>query len=664
MVVYHVAAPDSPVRVVLYLAAGFAAAAALAVGTLLAPHSLRWAWGFIMASQLAWASADVLWHVLSFMGYAVDVSIADAIYTAGYVSLVTGLGLMLRSGRQNRGWSDTIDVATIAVAMGLVLWPFAFEPTVDLGWSLANVIGVIYPAGDVLLLALLASLFFDGGKRTASVKLMMTAVALVFAADFLYYVPLFSASSMVDPVANAAWIAGYLVFGAAGLHSSSRAGAISASPVLDSPLRRLRFVGVALVALPSAFLGQALFGQGFSSADLAVFATANGIVAVLVVVRTALLLRDVQQARSEASSAQNRFESVFQSAGLGISITTDGLMAQTNRAFQELVGYTGEELSRMRPSMIVHADDVENVVEESSLADSARTSFERRYLRRDGSVVQTQVTLTAAHDDNLAIAVVEDITLRAKLEEQLHEAQKLEAIGRLAGGVAHDFNNLLTMVSGHAELLRTEVSGQQGQDDINVILDAVRRASDLTRQLLAFSRLQELDPVTLSAADVVRETELLLGRLIGKFVQLESSIDDNAPLVSADPVQLNQVLLNLAVNARDAMPSGGVLALRVDGWSTAEVDARGVAPGRYCRITVTDTGTGMDEATQARIFEPFFTTKGPGAGTGLGLATTYGIVRQSSGHIFVDSRLGHGTTFEILLPEAAGERSQLVPVAA
>ena len=232
----------------------------------------------------------------------------------------------------------------------------------------------------------------------------------------------------------------------------------------------------------------------------------------------------------------------------------------------------------------------------------------------------------------------------------MREAQK-EAVGRLAGGVAHDFNNVLTVVSGHAELLREEVAGPQGQEDISVILDAVRRASDLTRQLLAFSRLQELDPVILNPADVVRETELLLGHVVGKFVRLESSIDDAAPLVSADPVQLNQVLLNLAVNARDAMPGGGTLALRVDEWSVESSWRIGPAsfPAATCRIRVSDTGTGIDEPTQARIFEPFFSTKPVGQGTGLGLATMYGIVKQSGGHIFVQSRLGHGTTFEILL---------------
>jgi PAS domain S-box-containing protein len=430
-------------------------------------------------------------------------------------------------------------------------------------------------------------------------------------------------------------------------------------------LRRLRFVGGALLALPCGYVLDVLAGDGFSSREFGAFVAANAVIAVLVLFRTGLLLRAVKSAEGAASLAQSRFESVFRSAGLGISITTGGVMAQTNGAFQELVGYSGEELCRMRPSMIIHPADLSDVVEEGEIVTSA--SFERRYLHRDGSIVQTHVTMTSPRDEDFAIAVVENTTLRAALEEQLRDAQKMEAVGRLAGGVAHDFNNVLTVVSGHAELLREDVSSEQGQADITVILDAVRRASDLTRQLLAFSRVQELDPVILNPADVVRETELLLAHVIGKFVRLESSIDDAAPLVSADPVQLNQVLLNLAVNARDAMPDGGVLALRVDEWSAEQEleDRPGVVPGLYCRISVSDTGTGMDEATQARIFEPFFTTKGPGGGTGLGLATTYGIVKQSGGHIFVDSRLGHGTTFEILLPAAAGmSELPVLPVAA
>jgi len=654
------------VGAILYFAIGLAAVAALTFGTLLKAHPLRPAWALIAASQAVWASADLLWSLLDMAGRLTDPSVADVFYVAGYILLAVGLALMLRLGTQRRDWGDIVDVAIIAVAAALVLWPFVFEPTVELGWTLSNFAALAYSAGDVLLLALLAALFFDAGRRTVSVSLMVGAVSLVFAADLVYYVPVFAEGAAVDRVTNAAWLGGYILLGAAGLHRSARAGAISSGATVDSPLRRLRFIGVALFALPCGGLLDELVGDGFAADDYAAFLAANAAVAVLVVLRTGLLLHAVERARRVGSAAQSRFESVFKSAGLGIVIARQGRMVQTNHAFQELVGYTGEELARMPPSSIIHPEDGHDIVEEEVIVRSGRAMFLRRYIHRSGAIVQTQITLTAAPEEDFAVAVIEDITRRTELEVLLRDAQKLEAVGRLAGGVAHDFNNVLTVVSGHAELLREEVSGQQGQDDITVILDAVRRASDLTRQLLAFSRVQELEPVVLDAADVVRETEVLLDRVIGKFVHLETSIEDRAPLVSADPVQLGQVLLNLAVNARDAMPDGGTLGIRVEELDTTNdlEDHRGVAPGRYCRIRVSDTGTGIAEATQERIFEPFFTTKEVGKGTGLGLATTYGIVKQSGGHIFVDSQLGHGTTFEILLPAAIVADAQLTPLAA
>ncbi len=460
MLTYHLLPADSLVGLILYVAVGFAATAALAVGTLLAPHPLRGAWACITASQAVWAIADLVWSALEFTGHAPDGSVVDLLYVAGYVLLAVGLSLMLRSGTQNRDWGDLVDVAIIAVALGLVLWPFVFEPTIELGWSIVNIVAIVYSAGDVLLLALLAALFFEAGRRTPSVWLMVTSIVLIFSGDVIYYVPVFAESAAVDTMSDAAWIGGYVLLGAAGLHRSAKAGAISSNSDLDSPLRRFRFVGVALITLPSAFLVDVLLGDGFAADDFGVFAAGNAVVGILVVLRTGILLRAVQTARRAASSAQSRFESVFQSAGLGISITTGGVMAQTNRAFQELVGYTGEELSRMRPATIIHPDDVIDVVEEETVVGSARTTFERRYIHRDGSVVQTQITLTAPRDEDFAIAVVEDITRRTGLEQQLRDAQKLEAVGRLAGGIAHDFNNILTVVSGHAELLRDDVSGQ------------------------------------------------------------------------------------------------------------------------------------------------------------------------------------------------------------
>jgi signal transduction histidine kinase len=241
-------------------------------------------------------------------------------------------------------------------------------------------------------------------------------------------------------------------------------------------------------------------------------------------------------------------------------------------------------------------------------------------------------------------------------EDQLRQAQKMEAIGRLAGGVAHDFNNLLTAILGYADLLIERLDDPDARDQVNEIRQAGRSAASLTKDLLAFSRKQVMQPVVLDLNQVVTSAENLLGRVIGEDVDLVVELDRRLATVKADRVQIEQVLVNLAVNARDAMPDGGRLTM-----TTAMLDARQMPhqartfnlTGPHVTLVVSDTGTGMSDDVQAHIFEPFFTTKGAGRGTGLGLATVYGIVKQSGGHIWVESALGHGSTFTVALPAAA-----------
>ncbi|GAC1516892.1 MAG: hypothetical protein NVS1B4_14910 [Gemmatimonadaceae bacterium] len=257
------------------------------------------------------------------------------------------------------------------------------------------------------------------------------------------------------------------------------------------------------------------------------------------------------------------------------------------------------------------------------------------------------------------LAVSTDITARKELEAQLLQAQKMEAIGRLAGGVAHDFNNILTVIRSYSEMLLEE-SVIQGtlREDVGEIRDAAERAAQLTRQLLAFSRKQVMRPATLDLNVVVSEMQVLITRLIGEDVKLELSLARDPWPVRADRGQIEQVIMNLAINGRDAMPNGGTMVIAT---ANADVDGSdgalppGGAPGPHVVLTVSDTGTGMDAATRAHIFEPFFTTKGPGKGTGLGLATVYGVVRQSGGGIAVDTEPGRGTTFTIYLPRDRGD---------
>ena len=265
------------------------------------------------------------------------------------------------------------------------------------------------------------------------------------------------------------------------------------------------------------------------------------------------------------------------------------------------------------------------------------------------------------------VGVATDVTQRTELEERLHQSQKMEAIGRLAGGIAHDFNNILTAISGHTALLIGDLpAGDPRRDDVQEVQKAVDRAADLTRQLLAFSRRQVLEPRVLDLNAVVRDLEKMLRRLIGADIDCDYVLDPDAGRVRADPGQLQQVLMNLAANARDAMAEGGRMTIETGRVEFAEPHAREtevVQPGRYAMLAVSDTGSGIDAETQARIFEPFFTTKEKGKGTGLGLATVYGIVKQSGGHIFIYSERGHGTSFKIYLPEVT-EVAEAVPVPA
>ncbi|MGZ3405748.1 MAG: ATP-binding protein, partial [Polyangia bacterium] len=282
--------------------------------------------------------------------------------------------------------------------------------------------------------------------------------------------------------------------------------------------------------------------------------------------------------------------------------------------------------------------------------------FEVRVRTRDGRVLDTihSLEFIELSGKPCVVTFAHDITEHKRLEEQLQHAQRMEAVGRLAGGVAHDFNNILTAVRGHSEILlavlESESPHRRHADQIH---RAAMRAAALTSQLLAFSRKQVLQPRTLDLNGLVANLTVMLRRLIGEHVELRTTLAERLGSVRADSGQIEQVLVNLVINARDAMPSGGVLAIateNVEIVEAAESQQNAVPVGRWVVLSVRDTGSGIDAATQARIFEPFFTTKEAGKGTGLGLSTAYGIVTQSGGQIVVDSAVGTGTTFRVFLP--------------
>jgi PAS domain S-box-containing protein len=641
---------DSPVISQVYVLIAILAATALTVSALLGPSRVRLAWLLIAMGQASWALGDVTWSVIEATGGGLYPSVADVLYVLGYPLLAVGLGLLLRSGSRGFQWGDLVDVLIVTLASLLVLWPIVFQPALETGWSLTTLAGFAYATGDVLLLGLVAALFFHGERRSAVIWMLVGSLLLVFVGDLIFYVPALGVSDSVQVWSDTTWLAAYVLIAASGVHPAERRSRVR--PIVESPaLRQLRFVGVALLTMPVALAVQHLVGSGRT--DWRVAFVINSAVALLVVLRLGILLRQVDGARREASNAKSRFETVFESAGLGISIIEDGRLKRTNPAFQKLVGYTARELATMRVEDVVHPDDFDARVDPPTISGGGHATFERRLIRSDGKVLHARVNLTFSAATGLSIAVIENVTGQRELEEQMREAQKMEAVGRLAGGIAHDFNNILTVVSGHTELLRDQLP-LDAQDDVDIILHSVRRANDLTRQLLTFSRREEPATAVIEPADIFRDTEVLIRTIIGGSVNLETRIKEGAPPVVADPVQLGQVMLNLAVNARDAMPDGGKLTFTVD---DVQVDGLhdelpAVAPGHYCRVTVEDTGSGMDEKTRSHVFEPFYTTKEVGKGTGLGLAISYGIVTQAGGHIFVESQVGRGTRFQILLPAA------------
>jgi PAS domain S-box-containing protein len=343
-----------------------------------------------------------------------------------------------------------------------------------------------------------------------------------------------------------------------------------------------------------------------------------------------------------------------------IGSAPDGTILSWNAGAERLYGYSAAEAVGRPATLLAPPDRVGEVIGQLAALRAGRSlrPLETVRLRKDGTPVH--VSLSAAPlrgpDGSVvgASSIARDITGRRALEERLRQAQKMEAVGRLAGGVAHDFNNLLTVINGCGELLQRELPPD---GSAAVLLRELRRAGEraagLTRQLLAFSRKQVLHPVPLGLNDVVREMADLLRRLTGEDVALDVKLGPALGCVRVDPGQIEQVLLNLVVNARDATPPGGKVTVAT---ADAEVDEAAALPhpdarpGPYVVLSVGDTGCGMDEATRARIFEPFFTTKGPGKGTGLGLAVVHGIVQQSGGFIDVQSAEGRGSTFRVHLP--------------
>ncbi len=376
-----------------------------------------------------------------------------------------------------------------------------------------------------------------------------------------------------------------------------------------------------------------------------------------------LIFRDIterKKAEESMRASEERFSKAFRASPVPMSIVTykEGRYIEVNESFLRNSGYTSEEIiGRTTTEIGIYRDPEERSRLREILEQQGRilnVEVRRRVKSGEVRIALTSSEVITLNGEQCVLTTTNDITDHKRLEEQLLQSQKMEAVGRLAGGIAHDFNNLLTAIIGYSQILVSNLhQADPMREQVEEIEKAGKRAAALTNQLLAFSRKQILQPKVMNLNAVIADVGKMLQRLIGEDIEMRANLDPAIGHVKADPGQIEQIILNLAVNARDAMLRGGKLTIETqnifldDSYANQHAD---VQPGSYVMMAMSDTGTGMDRETQANIFEPFFTTKEKGRGTGLGLSTVYGIVKQSSGHIWVYSEPGRGTTFKVYLP--------------
>jgi two-component system, cell cycle sensor histidine kinase and response regulator CckA len=381
----------------------------------------------------------------------------------------------------------------------------------------------------------------------------------------------------------------------------------------------------------------------------------------------------IRQSVVSLTASEQRYRTLVESANDAIAVLTpEGVVREVNQRWVAIVGLPRRQLvgRNVRDFAPSGKEDETAQMFDQTIASNATRSTPLEIATSDGSTVLMEFSSTAIDvaGERLVLMIGRDVTEQRQLEKQLRQAQKLEVLGQLAGGVAHDFNNLLTVVLGSSEVLLLELAADDpSRIEVLEIKKAGERATGLTQQLLAFSRKQVLQPSLLDFNELLSGMEPLLRRLIATHVDLVVRLGPTAGTIKIDPTQLEQLVVNLVVNAADAMPRGGKLTIETSHLRLDESYRKRhlpVAPGDYIMLAVSDTGVGMDEATSQRIFEPFFTTKEVGKGTGLGLATVYGIVKQSGGDIWVYSEPGHGTVFKIYLPQVAAAASAAIKVSA
>ena len=634
-------------RSIAYDSVGLSAAVASLAGVYLWRPATARTWVLLGVGGMLFVAGDVVFDVYDFVLHQTVPfpSVADALYLTAYPLLAAGLlALVRRASISDRG--ALIDAAIAATGAALLVFLLLVDGA-PLGSLLGAATSAAYPAWDVVLLALLAQMFFAGVRTTLSYRLLVANFVLLLASDLVYaYMADRTAYAGAVRALDLGWLLSYVCWGAAALHPSIRELPKSSA----TPERLTRGRVIALASALVAPCAGAIYGQlAEGRANVVALAFGSAVIAVLVLWRIASLARGAEQSHAALVDSEARFRALTEHGADVVTILDSHWRVRYRTPSAERVfGYRPGELDEHSILELVHPDDAPRAAEAiAAIVDTPQGSvgYKMRFRRKDGTWAHVEGVATNLLQDPAVRGVVlnsRDVTELHAKDEELRHAQKLEAVGRLAGGVAHDFNNLLTAITGYSNLILDARSVDDTvRRDVTEIAQAADRASALTRQLLAFSRRQVLQPEIVDLNVLVNRIARMLQRLIGEHIELAVDLGSARPHVRADPGQLEQVLVNLVVNARDAMPSGGRLSIL----TADEADD--------VRLTVADTGVGMDEETQRQIFEPFFTTKEPGRGTGLGLATAYGIVAQSGGRISVESEPGSGTRFDVRLARCA-----------
>jgi PAS domain S-box-containing protein len=642
----------------LFLGLHVALVVALFVGIRRNRPPERGGWYLILLGHCSYAVGDAIWRTQPPFP-----SPADAFYVTSYVLLLAGLIQLVRKRRDPSDKTGIIDSLVVTLGLSVLAGVFLVKPVLlssDLD-MLSQIVSLTYPAFDLLLVGVLVHLLLTSTKHNLAYLMLSVAFLLQLVADIFYSLYILNSTFDFSHPLNAIWMMSYVFLGAAALHPAAGLRSQQIAVSRASGITRLVILGVAALIPPIVMMSEAAW-SGIS--DLAIIAIVSGVLLILILVRVGLLMADIterQKIERALREAETKYRTLIERIPAAVYI--DALDEISSNIYispqiEVMTGWPPEEWQR-RAGMwleIMHPEDLDAVVAlQRESSETGEFVAEYRVISPDGEAVWIRDEgVIVKTDEGRPLfwqGVLLDITEEKQMEQRLLQAGKMEAVGQLAGGIAHDFNNLLGIIQNYASFLVEDLGPQDVRRlDATEIVTASHKAAGLVRQLLTFSRQEVPQPVVLDINDIVIGTDRLLTRTIGAHIEMHLDLAPDLKPVKLDPSRLEQLLINLVLNACDAMDGGGTLLIATLPAPTAGSDRAPQELGDFVCLSVTDTGEGMTGDLQERIFEPFFTTKARGRGTGLGLATVYGIVQQEGGYIDVDSTVGVGTTFNVYLP--------------